>query len=291
MLRTGTPHPKSTENFPLRNSATSAIGFPRVIFVFEGRVQPDPEPELVTVSTKSAVPRKRKNREDGQPAQPRRLTRSHEACTRCRRKKSKRDSKHPSCSACLSAGVECVQGGRYRQTLKPRGYTDLLEAQIDKCATLLNKFIPGFKLEYLDYHLSNYGAVLQQPEGQPGPFIPSAYLGAGIVGPDRLQGVVNEYYPATGAHYPPGPAFPPRADVFTVNGNAANMDAEPTVMLNPTPSPSGPQFVGRGLYESPQGASSSRPPAKSTAKGGDPMSNDMSSTTGLVKAFGVSQKI
>jgi hypothetical protein len=54
-----------------------------------GNRQPDPEPELVTVNAKSAVPRKRKAREDGQPAQPRRLTRSHEACARCRRKKSK----------------------------------------------------------------------------------------------------------------------------------------------------------------------------------------------------------
>lgn len=54
-----------------------------------GNRQPDPEPELVTVNPKSGVPRKRKAREDGQPAQPRRLTRSHEACARCRRKKSK----------------------------------------------------------------------------------------------------------------------------------------------------------------------------------------------------------
>lgn len=188
--------------------------------------------------------------------------------------------------------MECVQEDRYRQTLKPRGYTDLLEAQIDKCAALLNKFIPGFKLEYLDYHLSNYGVVLQQPEGQPGQFIPSAYLGAGVVEPDHLQGVVNEYDPAASAHYPPGPAYPPRADAFTVDAST-NIDAEQAVMLNPTPGPSGAQFVSRGLYDTQQqqGAGGSRLQTKSTAKGGDPMANDVSSTTGLVKAFGVSQKI
>lgn len=200
------------------------------------------------------------------------------------------DSKHPSCSACLAAGVECVQEDRYRQTLKPRGYTDLLEAQIDKCAALLNKFIPGFKLEYLDYHLSNYGVVLQQPDGQPGPFIPSAYLGAGVVGPDHL-GVVNEYDTATAGAYVAGPAYPQRTDAFTVDSNT-NIDAEQTVMLNPSPGAAGPSFIGRGMFDAQQGASGSRSQqAKANAKGSDPMANDVSSTTGLVKAFGVTQKI
>jgi len=134
--------------------------------------------------------------------------------------------------------------------------------------------------------------VLQQPEGQPGQFIPSAYLGAGVVGPDHLHGVVNEYDPATGPHYPPGPTYPPRADAFTVDANATNIDTEQPVLLNPTPGPSGAQFIGRGLYDAQQqGAGGSRPQAKGPAKGNDPMANDVSSTTGLVKAFGVSQKI
>ena len=135
--------------------------------------------------------------------------------------------------------------------------------------------------------------MLQPPDGQPGQFIPSAYLGAGVVGADPLQGVVNEYDPATGAHYPPGPAYPPRADAFTVDADATGIDAEQAVMLTPAPGPSGGQFMGRGLYEAQQQApSGSRPQAKSTTtKGNDPMANDVSSTTGLVKAFGVSQKI
>ncbi|GAW00421.1 c6 transcription [Lentinula edodes] len=38
---------------------------------------------------------KRRRKNDGEPSEPRRLRRSHEACTRCRGKKIKCDSKHP----------------------------------------------------------------------------------------------------------------------------------------------------------------------------------------------------
>ncbi|KAF8317098.1 hypothetical protein DL93DRAFT_2154390 [Clavulina sp. PMI_390] len=244
-----------------------------------GNRPPDSEPELVTVSAatstpgaKSSVPRKRKAREDGQPAQPRRLTRSHEACARCRRKKSKCDSKHPSCSACLAAGVECVQEDRYRQTLKPRGYTDLLEAQIDKCAALLNKFIPGFKLEYLDYHLSNYGVVLPSADGNGEQFMTQGYIPA-----EHLQGVVPEYDPATGAPYAAGPPFTvesamqPAPDAQTLINAAGSTNAG-------------------GLYDQQPVASTSRPAAKDTnGKGTDPMANDLTNTPGLVKAFVIGQ--
>lgn len=130
--------------------------------------------------------------------------------------------------------------------------------------------------------------VLQPPDAQPGQFLPGAYLGAGVVGPDHLQ--VNEFDPATGA-YPAGPAYPQRPDAFTVDSNP-NLEAEHAVMLNPAPGPSNSGFMARGLYDTQQqGASGSRSPSKGGTKGNDPMANDVSSTTGLVKAFGVSQKI
>lgn len=120
--------------------------------------------------------------------------------------------------------------------------------------------------------------------------MPSPYLGAGVAGVDHLQGVVPEYDPTTGA-YPAGPSYPQRTDAFTVDSHG-NLEADPAVMLSPVPGASGATFLSRGLYDQSQpAASGSRLPAKPNTKGSDPMANDVSSTTGLVKAFGVSQKI
>ncbi|KAG8699761.1 hypothetical protein FRC08_005121 [Ceratobasidium sp. 394] len=109
-----------------------------------------------------SVPRKRRKTEDEPPrdrsqAEPRRLRRLHEACARCRGKKIKCDSKHPNCGACESAGVECKQEDRHRQTLQPRGHLEHLETQLSKCRALLARLVPGFELESIDRHLDEAG--------------------------------------------------------------------------------------------------------------------------------------
>ncbi|KAG8682191.1 hypothetical protein FRC09_016955, partial [Ceratobasidium sp. 395] len=109
-----------------------------------------------------SVPRKRRKTEDEPPrdrsqAEPRRLRRLHEACARCRGKKIKCDSKHPNCGACESAGVECKQEDRHRQTLQPRGHLEHLETQLSKCRALLGRLVSNFDVEHIDRHLDDAG--------------------------------------------------------------------------------------------------------------------------------------
>ncbi|CAE6413146.1 hypothetical protein ACGC1H_002950 [Rhizoctonia solani] len=110
--------------------------------------------------------RKRKKTEDdkGQSSEPRRLRRLHEACARCRGKKIKCDSKHPNCGACESAGVECKQEDRHRQTLQPRGHLEHLESQLAKCTALLATFVHGFNLDHIDRHLEDSGVAWPPPQ-------------------------------------------------------------------------------------------------------------------------------
>ncbi|KAJ1307347.1 hypothetical protein OPQ81_001453 [Rhizoctonia solani] len=110
--------------------------------------------------------RKRKKIDDDKsqsPAEPRRLRRLHEACARCRGKKIKCDSKHPNCGACESAGVECKQEDRHRQTLQPRGHLEHLETQLAKCNALLSRLITGFTLDHIDRHLEDNAVIWPPP--------------------------------------------------------------------------------------------------------------------------------
>ncbi|CAE6519178.1 unnamed protein product [Rhizoctonia solani] len=137
-------------------------------------------------------PRKRKKTEDDKqsPAEPRRLRRLHEACARCRGKKIKVcdifiyeyaaeraqcDSKHPNCGACESAGVECKQEDRHRQTLQPRGHLEHLETQVAKCNALLSRLVHGFSLDQLDRHLEE-NSVVWPPAGYDYEFPPSPFV-------------------------------------------------------------------------------------------------------------------
>ncbi|GAB1521756.1 hypothetical protein RhiTH_004853 [Rhizoctonia solani] len=111
--------------------------------------------------------RKRKKPDDDKQgsAEPRRLRRLHEAWTiviinsLLMRTTLQCDSKHPNCGACESAGVECKQEDRHRQTLQPRGHLEHLEAQLAKCTALLARLVPAFSLDHLDRHLEDNGVV------------------------------------------------------------------------------------------------------------------------------------
>ncbi|KAH7341956.1 fungal-specific transcription factor domain-containing protein [Rhizoctonia solani] len=124
-----------------------------------------PKPQLPPQSQPQPQ-RKRKKTEDdkGQmPSEPRRLRRLHEACARCRGKKIKCDSKHPNCGACESAGVECKQEDRHRQTLQPRGHLEHLESQLAKCNALLSRLVHGFNIDQIDRHMEDNGVSWPPP--------------------------------------------------------------------------------------------------------------------------------
>lgn len=71
--------------------------------------------------------------------------------------RSQCDSKHPRCSACATAGTQCDQEDRHRQTLTPRGYTERVEQQLAQCEALLRHRIQGFDLGSLDEILAREG--------------------------------------------------------------------------------------------------------------------------------------
>ncbi|KAF8893292.1 hypothetical protein CPB85DRAFT_227442 [Mucidula mucida] len=125
--------------------------------------QPSPNQEIPSPSSVTAGTKRRRKNDigDGEgqsgPSEPRRLRRSHEACARCRGKKIKCDSKHPRCTACQTAGVECNQEDRHRQTLTPRGYTERVELQLAQCEALLKRHLPGFEMANIEDFLARDG--------------------------------------------------------------------------------------------------------------------------------------
>ncbi|KAI3604716.1 c6 transcription [Moniliophthora roreri] len=252
-----------------------------------------------SVATTTARPTKRRRKnpdEDTAPSEPRRLRRSHEACARCRGKKIKCDSKHPRCTACVTAGTACNQEDRHRQTLTPRGHTERLEALIAQCDALLKRQIPGFSLDRIEEILAHEGidpttiqphvpdSTIQyqnerpfrsEPAPPPAPPPPHMYP-PGMMPPPGYPHIM-----------PPPPGYPP----YPVPGHPA---------YNPHIHPA---FQPPGTYAPlshpppPSQSSGSAEQAESTRAvvteivGQDPKANDMSSTQAIAKSFGVSPAI
>ncbi|KAI0090239.1 fungal-specific transcription factor domain-containing protein [Irpex rosettiformis] len=259
-----------------------------------------------------ASSRKRKkvegeNGEPSTPAEPRRLRRSHEACARCRSKKIKAspvgrhrpqipvasplicpfdhcvlihvrerqcDSKHPRCTACASAGVQCQQEDRHKQALVDRGHTEHVERQLLLCTALLKRHIPNFDLNDLeaiaareaieidqnDVNAVQAGGFAFTQNGSPRGFPPF---------PPHTQHMIPP--PGYASHLPLPYGYPP-----------------PPHMMPP---PGFHPHIHPGFQSPPQtqapipGASVQEP------RGNEPLPNDLSSSEALAKAFGVSPAI
>ncbi|RDB30994.1 Transcriptional activator protein acu-15 [Hypsizygus marmoreus] len=249
-------------------------------------------------------------------SEPRRLRRSHEACTRCRSKKIKCDSKHPRCTACATAGTACHQEDRHRQTLTPRGHTERIEHQVAQCAALLKLRMPEFDLEKLDeicaQHGVDVGAMNPPPltptfqfqqapttsafrPGPPGgpqqpmppPPQPGMYYGPPhMMPPPPGYGMMPPYGPPfhpMQMQGPPGPYGPHMHPPF---------QPPPGYMQPPPGHPQGPpQPPPQAQPQTqPQQPPAPREPAN-TNKGQDPNGNDMSNTEALAKNFGVHSTI
>ncbi|KAJ7052505.1 fungal-specific transcription factor domain-containing protein [Mycena amicta] len=117
-----------------------------------------PSSAMDVAESPSAAPRKRKRNVES-TGDSRRLRRSHEACSRCRAKKIKCDSKHPRCSACANSGVVCAQEDRHRNTLTPRGHLERVEFQLAQAIILIRHLTgrPHFDLFDLDSGLVDAG--------------------------------------------------------------------------------------------------------------------------------------
>ncbi|KAF9067239.1 hypothetical protein BDP27DRAFT_1329223 [Rhodocollybia butyracea] len=163
-------------------------------------------------SSGSGPPAKRRRKNDGEPSEPRRLRRSHEACTRCRGKKIKCDSKHPRCTACVTAGVQCNQEDRHRQTTIARDHTERLEQVVAQCDALLKRHIPGFSLQTIDDVCTREGIDIEAL--QPVQSLPPQSSSAPPMSPVPQPGFFPYYqYPQPPYIYPtpfavPAPAAP-----------------------------------------------------------------------------------
>ncbi|OBZ78119.1 Regulatory protein CAT8 [Grifola frondosa] len=219
--------------------------------------------------------------EPPRPSEPRRLRRSHEACARCRSKKIKAspcDSKHPRCTACATAGTQCHQEDRYRQTLTPRGHTERIERQLLQCDALLKRRIPGFDLNNLDDILAREGIQLDINDPalsmtQFAPSSPQAGLSSSAFSPQSEASPMSISSPQSYPYPPPGmpSAYP----------------APVPMHYSPEGSPYGPP-----PHMSMQAPSPTGPPAISTRhQGTRPSLYDMANTEALAKNFGVPDAI
>ncbi|KAJ6494665.1 hypothetical protein C8R47DRAFT_1116710 [Mycena vitilis] len=199
--------------------------------------------------------RKKQGSDEGGGSEPRRLRRSHEACTRCRAKKIKCDSKHPRCTACATAGVSCAQEDRHRNTVTPRGHLDRIELQLAQCQLLLKRHIPAFDLVDLDAILAREGIDPEPPQGA-APYVP----------------YMPHYQPPYAPVYQHGYPMPPPPPGYNPHIHPAFQQPYPPPPMQPAPPP-GTRAVAADI------------------KGQDPNSNDLSHPRALAKNFGVSADI
>ncbi|KZT73483.1 hypothetical protein DAEQUDRAFT_721541 [Daedalea quercina L-15889] len=248
--------------------------------------------------------RKGEGDEPAQPAEPRRLRRSHEACARCRSKKIKCDSKHPRCTACATAGTACHQEDRHRQTLTPRGHTERIERQLLQCDALLKRHVPDFHLDNLDDICAREGIHIEYNEqaaattfqfasqqGSPSPSGPRPYPLRNEV-PQPPPGGSPPRYPYPGQpmmpYGPPGPMmYPPPPGVYPPPHPHMPMQGPHPAYGQHIYPPAGPPFQ-HPLQPNP---GLQRPPSSHDIKGQDPLSRDISDAQALVKTFGVDMEI
>ncbi|KAG8970585.1 hypothetical protein FRC03_006714 [Tulasnella sp. 419] len=146
----------------------------------------------------------------------------------------------------------------------------MVEAQLAKCCTLLEKFVPGFKIEDIDNILHQEGLIFPPPSSTnpDDPLNPNPPLSS-IPSDPALHPIKRE--PQTQQH-PPTPLEIPR-------------------LSDPISDGATPSAAIHGTAYHPNSYSDVRPSNGDVVRGQDPLSNDLSSTGGLIKAFGVSKSI
>ncbi|KAH8117747.1 fungal-specific transcription factor domain-containing protein [Phellopilus nigrolimitatus] len=249
-------------------------------------------------STGSSSRKRKKAVTDGEEtpstSEPRRLRRSHEACARCRSKKIKAsacDSKHPRCTACATAGVQCNQEDRHRKTLTPRGHVEKVERQLLQCQALLRRHISGFSLDDLDNILAREGIDIEPSTDDvadnfqfspptdhrpyprhdgPLPQMPKNYP---YPPPPHM---IHPGYPPMGVPGYPPPPHP--------NAPYPPMGMPPAGMYDPRIHP-----AFQHPHMPPPPPTHLRPDMD--IKGQDPQANDMSNAQALAKNFGVAPHI
>ncbi|KAI0703821.1 fungal-specific transcription factor domain-containing protein [Cytidiella melzeri] len=249
------------------------------------------------------------NGEPSTPAEPRRLRRSHEACARCRSKKIKAspvgrhrrqipcDSKHPRCTACASAGVQCQQEDRHRQALVDRGHTEHVERQNQLCAALLKRHYPNFDLNDLEAIAAREGIEIEQVETSS---VAGGYAFAQNGTPLSTHAAFplrSEAHPGEGSPrgFPPFQPPPGQSMMPPPPGYPAPLPLpygyHPAAHVMPPPGYN-PHIHPAFQQQSPPHASVHVPnPSTQEPRGSEPLPHDLWSTQALAKAFGVNPAI
>ncbi|KAJ3757328.1 fungal-specific transcription factor domain-containing protein, partial [Lentinula raphanica] len=171
------------------------------------------------------------------------------------------DSKHPRCTACVTAGVACNQEDRHRQTTIARDHTERLEQIVSQCDALLKRHIQGFSLQSINDVCAREGidiSALQPIQNLPPP-----------TSSPQPAPMMTPAPPPPPGYYPPPP--PPAGVGYYQYPPYTLYPVQPPFHVSSLPVPSAQPAV--------------------TIPGQDPKSNDMSSTHALAKSFGVAPYI
>lgn len=137
------------------------------------------------------------------------------------------DSKHPRCTACASAGVQCHQEDRHRQTLVARGHTEHVERQLLICAAILKRQNPDFDLSNVEEMAVRQGIDIDAID-------PSSF---GFFSQNGMAGPSNRGYPLR-SEGPQGDGSPPRP--YGYGPPQPMMHPPPGYPPMPVPYPYGP---------------------------------------------------
>lgn len=236
----------------------------------------DPGKPLPLVASPS---RKRKKLADGGTESVRRLRRSHEACARCRLKKIKCDSGHPSCSACAAVHAPCEQEDRHRNKFQPRAHQEIIELQLTQTVCILKKYLPDYDPARAPYFAAQLGVSIPEggpniPTSQPPPGLPMMPYSPSHSGSDSfsLRSPIDNSQ-AMSPSTPPTPYFrPPYA--FPTPPHVA---PDKPMIHHPSREENG--HVKRDLD------------ADNGKKGLDPRGRNMANPTAIARGFGVNSRL
>lgn len=222
-------------------------------------------------------PRKRKKLSEGDGEAIRRLRRSHEACTRCRLKKIKCDSGHPSCGACTLVGATCQQEDRHRNKFQPRAHQEMIEFQLTQTVLILKKYIPDYDPARASYFASQVGVSVPEPP----PNLPTAP-------PPTLN--TMPYSPSSGGSESQSIKSP-------IDGASGLSPSTPPTPYFRPPGYQFPPIMGpeKSLANYPvrkgSDAQTRHVESDNGNKGLDPRGSNMASPAAIAKSFGVAPRI
>ncbi|KAG8806209.1 hypothetical protein FRC17_005127, partial [Serendipita sp. 399] len=275
---------------------------------------------VVRPPSATSSPRKRKKTIEGDVESIRRLRRSHEACTRCRLKKIKCDSGHPSCGACAAVGVTCQQEDRHRNKFQPRAHQEIIEYQLVQTVAILKKWIPDYDPDRAIYFAQQEGVSLPDaPASLPTPSPSTMVNMTPAMSPSHINSArgVNSHGQNSG-HSTPAPLMAMNPNPYSPSHSGSDsfslrspVEAQ---LVSPT-SPGTPFFRSYSFGPNPHAAHAPHPASAPTPryddnagppnqshvrrdleadngqKGLDPRGRSMANPTAIARGFGVTSRL